>query len=287
MYFFDKKVEYLIWNMAEGQARGVGTARFLAMDGVCRIEVTITGCGRVQGTYPVYALSGDLKSLLGEITMTNGKGELFIKCDTAALGDRRLPYQKVTGIHIDLKGEGYLEQRWLPIVEEIRKEAGIVQAEKESVQAEKESVRTEKEIVREVEKQEEREQSVKKPPEKIGFQLYPSKWKQLCTIYPIVHPFGDGRAYLSIEPRDFVVLQERFQPMVENSFLLHGFYHYRHLLLGRHQQGRNVRYYLGVPGVFYEKEKAAAVFYGFESFEGAEHPTKEGDFGYYMKQVQI
>lgn len=330
MYFFDKKVEYLIWNMGEGQARGVGTARFLAMDGVCRIEVTITGCGRVQGTYPVYVLSGDLKSLLGEITMTNGKGELFIKCDTVALGDRKIPYQKVTGIHVALKSEGYLEQRWLPIVEEIRKEAVnredkvIVNGgedwnnkavrrkaekweDKEILQECKKGEETaqenetrqnaqEKQGLREKEEgaseqgqkmQERKEQPVKKPPEKEGFCLYPSKWKQLCTIYPIVHPFGDGRAYLSIEPRDFVVLQERFQPMVENSFLLHGFYHYRHLLLGRHQQGRNVRYYLGVPGVFYEKEKAAAVFYGFESFEGAEHPTKEGDFGYYMKQVQI
>ena len=126
-----------------------------------------------------------------------------------------------------------------------------------------------------------------KPPEKEGFQLYPNKWKQLCAIYPVVHPFGDGRAYLSIEPRDFVVLQERFQPMVQNSFLLHGFYHYRHILLGRQKQGKYVQYYLGVPGVFYEKEKSAALFYGFESFEGAVTPTPEGSFGYYMKRVQI
>lgn len=308
MYFFDKKVEYLIWNMGEGQARGVGTARFLAMDGVCRIEVTITGCGRVQGTYPVYVFSGDLKSLLGEIKMINGKGELFIKCDTASLGDRRLPYQKVTGIYIDLDCEGYLEQRWLPIVEEIRKEGGkqenkaILQErakgeEKENGQEKGKRENTEEKPISEKKEEgaleqepkaeEQSEQSVKKPPKTEGFQLYPSKWRQLCAIYPVVHPFGDGRAYLSIEPRDFVVLQERFQPMVENSFLLHGFYHYRHVLLGRHQQGRHVRYYLGVPGVFYEKEKAAAVFYGFESFEGADHPTKEGDFGYYMKQVQI
>lgn len=290
MYFFDKKVEYLIWNMQEGQAKGVGTARFLAMDGVCRIEVTLTGCGRVQGTYPVYVLSGEFKSLLGEISMTNGKGELYIKCDTERLGDRRISYKQVTGIQIDLKTEGYLEQKWLPVIDKLQKTA----VPKKFPQKE------EKPLVQELpaveQKQTEKQaddslvaetNSVKKPPEKEGFQLYPSKWKQLCAIYPVVHPFGDGRAYLSIEPRDFVVLTERFQPMVENSFLLHSFYHYRHLLLGRHKQGRNVRYYLGVPGVFYEKEKAAALFYGFESFEGADHPTKEGSFGYYMKQVQI
>ena len=75
--------------------------------------------------------------------------------------------------------------------------------------------------------------------------------------------------------------------MVQNSFLLHGFYHYRHLLLGRQRQGKNFQYFLGVPGVFYEKEKEAALFYGFESFEGATTPATEGSFGYYMKRVLL
>ena len=136
-------------------------------------------------------------------------------------------------------------------------------------------------------KEEKVKTGVVKPPEKEEFQLYTNKWQQLCAIYPVVHPFGDGRAYLSVEPRDFVVLQERYQPMVQNSFLLHGFYHYRHLLLGRQKNGKNIQYYLGVPGVFYEKEKSAALFYGFESFEGAVMPAAEGSFGYYMKRVQI
>lgn len=251
MYFFDKKVIYLIWKTLEGQARGVGTVRFLAMDAVCRIEVAVTKCGNVQGTYPIYLLSGDVRSLLGEITLGRGRGEFYIKCDTNALGDRTLPYSKVTGIEIDLKTEGTLEQKWLPSVEE-----------------------------------NEAQQKTQVPVEQ-KMSLYPNKWQQLCAIYPIVHPFQDGRAYLSIEPRDFVILQERYQPLIQNSFLLHSFYHYKYILLGRRKVGRNFEYYLGVPGVFYEKEKAAAIYYGFESFEGAVSPAMEGNFGYYMKRVQI
>lgn len=312
MYFFDKKTVYLVWNMQDGQARGVGTAKFLVIDEVCRIEVVITGCGKVQGTYPVYVLSGDLQSLLGEVTLSKGKGNLYIKCNTERLGHNIIPYKKVTGLHVDLKTEGYLEQKWLPVVEEttvsrdIKKErveaevqrvAELMETEQdevrvaEPVRAEQdevcvaEPVRAEQDKVR-VTEPVRVEQDVK-PPEKNTMTLYPNKWQQLCAIYPVVHPFQDGRAYLSIEPRDFVVLQERYQPMVQNSFLLHGFYHYRHLLLGRHQQGKNIQYYLGVPGVFYEKEKAAALFYGFESFEGPVTPAKEGCFGYYMKRVQI
>lgn len=308
MYFFDKKVIYLVWKNGEGQARGVGTARFLAMDGVCRIEVSVTKCGNVQGTYPVYLMSGSITSLLGEITLSRGKGNFYLKCDTKSLGHNALPYTKVTGLLIDLKTEGTLEQKWLPITEEkeeksevkatpVREIAEVVPVQElpEVQSAQKEEPREEqmpvvepqKELPPVAEVKKELPPVAKKPPEQQKMSIYPNKWQQLCAIYPIVHPFQDGRAYLSIEPRDFVLLQEQYQPLVQNSFLLHSFYHYKYLLLGRRTQGRTVQYYLGVPGVFYEKEKAAAIYYGFESFEGAVTPATEGSFGYYMKRVQI
>ncbi len=278
MYFFDKKVEYLIWEMQEGCARGIGTIRFLAMDQICRIEIIITNCGSIQGSYPVYLVSGNIKSLIGEIALNKGKGNLYSKTKTDALGHAALPYTKITGVYIDLKSEGNLTQKWLPMQEHhIKEEIKELKEKKTEIVQESQSPNVKQESV----------SSKTTPPVKEEFKIYPDKWKQLCTIYPIVHPFKDGRAYLSIEPRDFVVLQERFQPMVQNSFLLHGFYHYRHILLGRHRQEHGVQYYLGVPGVFYEKEKAAALYYGFESFEGAVTPAAEGSFGYYMKRVQI
>ena len=280
MYFFDKKTMYLVWNMREGQVRGVGTIKFLTMDEVCRIEVVVTDCGKVQGTYPIYVLSGGMESLLGEITLDKGKGNFYLKCKTNALGHSAFPYRQITGVRVDLKTQGSLEQKWLPEQVEIEQMPKVDEVKIEEPQKQREEIEKEQ-------AEEPQEVEIVKPPEKQVMSLYPNKWQQLCAIYPVVHPFRDGRAYLSIEPRDFVVLQERYQPMVENSFLLHGFYHYKHLLLGRSKQGRSVQYYIGVPGVFYEKEKAAALFYGFESFEGAVTPSEEGSFGYYLKQVQI
>ncbi len=296
MYFFDKKTEYFIWNRKEGQVKGVGTIKFLAMDEVCRIEAVVTSCGNTQGTYPVYVLSGNVQSLLGRITLHKGKGNFYIKCSTNTLGHKALPYKQVTGVCIDLKTEGSLEQKWLPMIEEMTEHA---KTPKEVTHTKQEQAKvvssTENSNEKNIPKQElskvsdnkKPEPSDTKPPQSEAMHLHTNKWTQLCAIYPIVHPFQDGRAYLSIEPRDFVILQERYQPMVQNSFLLHGFYHYRHLLLGRMKQGQQVQYYLGVPGVFYEKEKNAALFYGFESFEGAVTPAREGSFGYYMKRVQI
>ncbi len=112
------------------------------------------------------------------------------------------------------------------------------------------------------------------------------KWKQICKAYPHIQPFRDFRDYIKLDLKDMVLLTERKYTLVENSFLLHGYYNYDHIILWRKEKAP-VKYYIGVPGNFYEKEKQVAVLYGFESFEGAVEPAKEGDFGYYMTEVTI
>ena len=113
------------------------------------------------------------------------------------------------------------------------------------------------------------------------------KWEQLCTMYPEIHPFRDSREYLSIAPKDFVVLCKEYQKLVHNSFLLHGYYNYRHLILGRIRQKDAWQYYIGVPGNFYDREKVVAEMFGFEAFEGEKESASPGDYGYYMKRVEI
>lgn len=117
--------------------------------------------------------------------------------------------------------------------------------------------------------------------------LQESKWKQLTSIYPHVRPFRDERDYLSIGPGDFVVLTEKYYNMANNSFLLHGYYNYKHLILSRLEKRGNIAYYVGVPGNFYEKEKQVALLFGFESFECAKEPAQVGDYGYYMMKVEL
>ena len=118
-------------------------------------------------------------------------------------------------------------------------------------------------------------------------QISPNKWEQLNRIYPKIQPFGDVREYLTIAPCDFVILSEHYQEMVQNSFLLHGYYNYGHLILTKIKEGIDDNYYLGVPGVYSEREKQAALLFGFEGFEGDGDAVQDGSFGYYMKRVEI
>ena len=114
-----------------------------------------------------------------------------------------------------------------------------------------------------------------------------SKWQQLWYLYPHRIPFHDEREYLSVRPEDFVILNSRSYKLVNNSFLLHGFFNYDYLLLGRMERDGKERFYIGVPGNFYEREKQVALMFGFESFECQKEPAQVGDFGYYMIPVEL
>lgn len=108
------------------------------------------------------------------------------------------------------------------------------------------------------------------------------KWEQILNTYDQIHPYGDERVYVKLEPKDFVILQAKYQHLVNNSFLLHGFYNYRYVILGKEKE-----YYLGVPGVFYEREKMVALMFGFEAFECQSGEAKPGEFGYYLRRVEL
>lgn len=113
------------------------------------------------------------------------------------------------------------------------------------------------------------------------------KWEQLRRLYPKIRPFADRREFLSLTPRDFVVLAHGYHILVQNSFLLHGYYNYGHVVLTRKENRGEEIFYLGVPGVYFEREKQAALMFGFEGFEAANEQAEEGGFGYYMKRVEI
>lgn len=93
-----------------------------------------------------------------------------------------------------------------------------------------------------------------------------------------------------IQRQDLSRLIRREWQLANNSFLLHGYYNYHHLAFL--QEGENL--YLGVPGVYSEKERRAAQAFGFPGFVNYEEEMMElpegekedrADFGYWCRQV--
>lgn len=134
----------------------------------------------------------------------------------------------------------------------------------------------------------ESEEVIKYPVDNVRIEkpLPEDKWNQLCLKYNLVHPFPQEEGFLTITLKDFIILQEGYQKLVHNSFLLHGYYNYGHIILGKLKEEKD-KYYIGVPGVYYEQEKKAARMFGFVGFEGVDKIVEKGSYGYYMIEVKL
>lgn len=111
--------------------------------------------------------------------------------------------------------------------------------------------------------------------------VHRTTWEELIETHQLVHPFEDQGDYISINPFTLKLLAPEYRKLANNSFLLHGFYNYRHLILGYYQDEERQGYYIGVPGTFDEREQMVAEMFGFEGYEPA------GGVGYYMRKVEF
>lgn len=70
-----------------------------------------------------------------------------------------------------------------------------------------------------------------------------------------------------------------FRTYIHNSFLLHGYYNYGHVVVDETEDEPR----LGVPGNYYERELMVASMFGFPDFEPMreEEKVQNGTFGYY------
>lgn len=309
---YKRQISYLDY-MENGEKTGnAGFVKAEENNGKTRIEVRVKNLpAAVSGEVPLLEEGG---GELGRISLNKGAGSCCLVWE-GKTEERGIERVKSGGLQIELPGGRMLKTVW--------KEPVWVLVQKEEAAEEKENAGEEEkdegasEIVPVIEYPElkwrdaeaifEPEMRINSSVEEDAAQtnvrneLPPpdvpapvsdctckgDKWEQLCTMYPVIHPFGDGREYLSIAPADFVVLRQEYHKMTHNSFLLHGYYNYRHLILGRLKEGNGWQYYLGVPGNFYHREKMVAEMFGFEAFEGEKDSAAPGDFGYFMKRVEI
>lgn len=168
--------------------------------------------------------------------------------------------------------------------EERKRKAEEQEPEGRKGKAEEQEPEGRKEVAQESE--EKGEETEPQKPE-MGMKVCSNKWEQLAEIYPHITPFRDEREYLSVGLNDFVILPSKYFRLIQNSFLLHGYYNYNHLVLKRLQRMGREQFYIGVPGNFFEREKQVAVMFGFQSFECREEPAADGDYGYYLMPIEL
>lgn len=141
----------------------------------------------------------------------------------------------------------------------------------------------------EVQKEEEEKREESEPEVDIGAESEPepepalkrdSFLKGLSEMYP----FEDDEIEwcLQMRPEDFNQFPMEYWHYAKNSFLLQGFYNYRHLVYA-HTKGKN---YVGVPGQYIRKEQYLAARFGFHLFKQVRRKKLSmGDYGYWLREL--
>lgn len=289
---YDRKVRYLDYYESGQRVRGCGFAKLELWEENLRLELALRGIEGMDGQQrEVMLCAGGKEYAIGRISIVRGTGEF--RSEGKLAGQSEMP----DGICIHLSADREISGRW----QNNGKAAGMVKpiaaAGERNAQTEGAGTAekmTQQEELGTAEREDNGVQTKSsageeraKPQDSVSIRLMEDKWLQICSIYPHVCPFQDEREYLSIGPADFVLFPAASYRQANNSFLLHGFYNYKHLILTRVERRGEIIYYIGVPGNFYEREKQVALMFGFESFECAEEPAQNGDFGYYMMRTEL
>lgn len=301
--YYDQSIKYLEMRKLGEKIKGAGFVKIECWGKSCSLLIQLSCMEELpSGEREWYVTGRGREKKLGTMEVVKGRGRLEL---------RELPCE-------DPAGDGWnvreLEKVWMPLdgereITAVFREGKAQENRTLQNEATQESGGAQKigampsETVQDKEAAPENEaaqgkkdtQEMKGASENAGSQRLPKftaaikegKWEQLGEIYPQVSPFGDQRRYLQISPGDFVILKDRSYRKVNNSFLLHGYFTYKHLILHRELRKGEAVYFVGVPGQFYDQEKEVAILFGFESFEGKTEPAREGDFGYYMMRVEL
>jgi len=136
--------------------------------------------------------------------------------------------------------------------------------------------------------QEEMEQLFPEQEQPQGRQMQTNAAERIFELCPVIWPFAEPWAErcVKLELEDIGLLPAEHWQLTTNSFLMHSYYGYRHLVLARVRDGARYRYELLVPGIYNEREKEIAGLFGFDEFHNTKsRPIAVGEYGYWSMPV--
>lgn len=298
MSVYSRKVSFIDYYMNGVKSGNIGVVRQKVMDENIYFSIELLGLEKWRNNRAEVGVGnsrGRKKLFELEIKEGRGKGEYVTSLEELRGGD----YKKVI-FELGNDCYGIADLCELPEQElcdvKYPEEAGLMQEEENTL---KERCEEENKEYKEVENIEQLvEQEVSDSEQQICeiedtsseeadellaecMEPQPDKWEVIKKKYPILYPFKGQGPYVSIKPVDLKLLNNKYHHLSNNSYLMHGFYQYRHMILGEYSQEKGTFFYVGVPGEFVKKEQTSAAMFGFEGYEHS------GDLGYYLYRVEL
>ena len=291
-------VTYIYAYENNNKNQNVGFAKVDIRGDYCQVEIHLKRTGYTNVKCPVYLFVREYEVIvgveIGEIALVNGCGDFVRQLNCNGVGETPYCMKDMKGILIFLDDTVMFASQWderaiyrdnfKPYEE--TKEIPVEQA----VVAEKaeESGQMEKLQVESVQAQQSGEQQSEElqPEAQRSGDMWMDLWEKLNGMYGAKNLFENMPEISGIhmELKDLRELPKKYWYLGSNSFLLHGFFNYRHLLLGKVENESGRKWFIGVPGIYQNQEKVLAAVSGFPEFrQEKDTGVKTGQFGYWYR----
>lgn len=246
-----------IYAYSNGQKSGnAGYAKIETKGMNGRMEIHLLGTEVLKGEGEVFFLSSKGEQLeyykAGTFAIEDGAGIFKVDFQIMDVLESGLELEQLVGIAIkDSHGTGYLSF-WKDIMQTEFSERFFVDGKKT--------------IKIEEEREEELLHTMEIPVRNIFPKVNLSEIWQGMQKNRLSVQINESVCAIQIELKDLRELPKQYWYLGNNSFLLHGFFNYRYLLLGKLP---DERWFLGVPGVYQKQERVMAAIFGFPGFIAA------------------
>ena len=308
-------VTYIYAYENNNKNQNVGFAKVDIRGEYCQIEIHLKRTGYTNVKCPVYLFSregGEIIGVeIGQIALVNGAGDFVRQLSCSQVGATDYCMNDMKGILIFLNDTVMFASQWdekaiyrenfKPYGEAKQESAPQQPAEPERMQETAPQQPAEPERVQETVPQQCAESEMERyetpgktmqttvQTESLEAQepkeIWQTLWEKLTGMYGTEKVFESAPQISGIrmELKDLKELPKKYWYLGSNSFLLHGFFNYRHLLLGRIEGEHSKKWFVGVPGVYQNQEKVLAAIFGFPEFKqekDTEIKTNQFDYWY-------
>lgn len=277
-------VTYIYAYENNNKNQNVGFAKVDIRGDYCQVEIHLKRTGYTNVKCPVYLFVREDTVIagvkIGEIALVNGCGDFVRQLNCNGVGETPYCMKDMKGILIFLDDTVMFASQWdekaiyrenfKPYEE--TKEIPVEQAE-DAAEEPEESAQMEKLQVESVQAQR-------------SGDMWMDLWEKLNGMYGAKNLFENMPEISGIhmELKDLRELPKKYWYLGSNSFLLHGFFNYRHLLLGKVENESGRKWFIGVPGIYQNQEKVLAAVFGFPEFrQEKDTGVKTGQFGYWYR----
>lgn len=282
----------------------------------CRLEIHVRGLGQVTEQGIIYFIiedSGLNGVKVGEMEILRGQGDYgtIIKCNP--IGDSPYQFGQIAGVCVSYGDHQMAASKWkedpnlqfalqdihiweppqLEPEEELQKQEKL-QSKADASEAQIRQVEISKSAAQQPTTSETQQpttsaaQQTAHPTAQAAAQEtgWAETWKQLQAQNEKLEFRKERNGdWIKMDIKAIRSLPKRNWYLGNNSFLVHGFFNYHYLILGREMDGDKERWYLGVPGFYQQQERVMATIFGFPEFFNSQNGAEP--FGYWIHTVEI